>query len=162
MKRLISLITSAVLLCPMWSFAGTTTTATSLVNLQISSNGVNAMLIPYTYVTTTSNSDVVGILTNLYFFVITPNNTNGIFLVSGYANVNNNSGTAAYSMPLTGTLVTVTNNSLYNESAPTAYSATFFISSTISINCILNINSLQGNCIESTTGYTSTAAPVPN
>ena len=162
MKRLITLIFSAVLLCPMWSFAGTTTTATSLVNLQLSSNGAIGMNIPNAYVTTTSKSDQVGWLTNLYFFVITPNNTNGIFPVSGYANVNNLNGSAAYSMPLTGTLVTVTNNSLYNESAPTAYSATFFISSTISINCILSNNSLQGNCIESTTGYTSTAAPIPN
>jgi hypothetical protein len=162
MKRLITLIFSAALLCPMWSFAGTTTTATTPLNLQLSSNGGIGMTIPITYVTTTSNSDQVSRLTNLYFLVITPNNINGIFSVSGYANVNNLTGTAAYSMPLTGTIVTVTNNSLYNESAPTAYSATFIISSTISINCILNINTFLGTCIESTTGNTSRAEPIPN
>ena len=162
MKRLITLIASAALLSPIWSFAGTATTATPTINLQLSSLGVIGMSIPNTYVTTTSRSDQAGYLTNLIFLINTPNNNDGFFQVSGYANVNNLNGTAAYSVPLAGSMVTVTNNALYNIIAPTAYSATFIISSTVSINCILNINTLQGTCVESTTGYASSATPIPN
>ena len=154
----------------MWSFAGTTTTATTLINLQLTSNGVIGMSIPNTYVTTTSKSDQVGYLTNLFFLINTPNNNDGIFQVSGFANVNNLNGSAAYSLPLAGSMVTVSNNAFYvtvvnnpplPDSAPTAYSATFIISSTVSINCILNINTLSGPCVESTTGYTSLATAFP-
>ncbi|MBU3618731.1 hypothetical protein [Polynucleobacter sp. JS-Fieb-80-E5] len=159
MKKLITLIFSAVLLCPMLAGAATTTPSVagpilwSLGGVGSSFAGfINSTQIPYAGGATSVNA-VEYMIVN----ITDPKNSEGFFSIAGtalvyYINPNNLTqlGPFTGSIPVTGTMIptiSINNQTQYsNGGTPTGYVATFYIG-TGSFTCNLSVSTLNGTCI---------------
>jgi hypothetical protein len=115
MKNLITLILSAVLLCPMWAGAQTTTTPSFQGQLHYSGN---LEVLDYFLMT---SGEPCNSITNLRFNIQSPNNASPIKYVSGYLNCSNGPWST-----ISGALV-ATNGNLPNtaNATTTGYTGTF-------------------------------------
>lgn len=140
MKRLITLIASAALLCPIWASAQTvpnssdkTTTVVGSFTPIWFSFDIPLQITPVTIYSSGSLS-TVSALYELSLTIFAPNNKSGNFGISGYAN----SSTAFYT-PLTGTILYI------NPEGP--YITTMVINiGASSFSCNLNPTTLNGTC----------------
>ena len=118
MKKLITLITSAALLCPMWAGAQTTTTP----SIQGPLHYVGSLVVNYYYSSLpTLFGSYCSSITDLRLNIQTPNNASPIKAVSGYFNCSTGRWSA-----FSGTLI-ATSNGMPNTSnaATTGYTGAF-------------------------------------
>jgi len=140
MKRLITLIASAVLLCPMWAIAqistSTSTTAT-VIPSQTFNLPASMPIAPAWAATSTTAAVVFGQVTSVSSFSVNfyqPNNNDTVFLMSGSASTN------VGSVPLVGTTLS------YGAGDSAGYRMQLNIGGS-SFVCSFPQNSMEGACL---------------
>jgi hypothetical protein len=118
MKKLITLILSAVLSCPMW--AGAQTNTIPSINGQLHYVGSIPVLTVFSNIPVLDSS--CGTITNLRLNIQSPNNASPIKFTSGYFNCSN-----GYWAPFSGTLVATINYGYPNttNTPSTGYTGVF-------------------------------------
>jgi hypothetical protein len=149
MKRLVTLILSAALLCPMWVGAqvpNSSTTQTTVGALGIlkwrmsnASNGGSdsrrLMITPTSTLYGTTES-----IKYLLLNMLVPNNSSGIFPINGVVQV----GEGSYVLPVSGTASTVDSNGSIDANY-TTITLIFYVGLNL-INCNLSASTLSGGC----------------
>jgi hypothetical protein len=151
MKRLITLIFSAALLCPMLAGAQTIPSVIGAYQWTFTSSTSAGILSP----TTIPNNNGPLLINTLEFLTLNitqPKNKEAFFSLTGMALVYNISGVPSYIayLPVTGSMISTINNSgqaIYsNGSAAAGYMATFYIGAS-SFTCNLSASTFSGTCI---------------
>lgn len=164
MKRLITLILTVALLCPMWARAQTTTTPSIVGQLHYS----GSMLVdPAMFVLIVSPSTPwCGYITDLRLNIQAPNNASPIKGVSGYFTCANNVWA-----PFSGALIATSGDGIPNTTNATTsgYTGNFtlgfavmrcdFPSDLLSANCGLYLNPDNAQYLVSSARFTYTSAP---
>jgi hypothetical protein len=157
MKRLITLIFSAALLCPMWAGAQTTPSVIGSYQWNFTSSTSAGILSPTT-IPNNTGALLINTLENMILNITQPKNKEGFFMISGTALVYNlaatssSSGLTSYiaNLPVTGSMISTINNggqAIYsNGGTATGYMATFYIGAS-SFTCNLSASTLSGTCI---------------
>jgi hypothetical protein len=166
MKRLITLITSALLLCPAFVNAQSTGVAPTIIG---------PLIFTFSGPTMMSCSPGNALFTNSFKYngsefnynniaslevnVLSPNNSLGAFALSGmaysyYQNGSCNSG--PYPIPASGTMIAVDSRGYVATSSPASYLVDVKFGP-VGFTCTLNATTLGGPCIDSTQRYTATA-----
>jgi hypothetical protein len=166
MKRLITLITSAVLLCPMWAGAQSTATIPKIIGpLTFTFSGTVGMTCSPGYALFTDAFKYNGSeyyynnIARLDVNVTSPSNSLGAFSLSGmaysyYQNGSCNSG--PYPIPASGTMISVDSTGYAATSSPASY-LLYVQFGPVSFTCTLDAASLGGPCIDNTQKNKATA-----
>ena len=161
MKKLITLIFSAVLMCPMWAGAQTRTptpttptTPSVLGSYQWNfSSSTSAGILSPTTIPNNNGALLINTLQYMLLNIVQPQNNEGFFMISGTALVYNIAGVQpsyVANLPVAGSMISTINNggqAIYsNGGAATGYMATFYIGAS-SFTCNLSATTLSGTCI---------------
>jgi len=159
MKKLITLIFSAALLCPIWAAAQTTTPSVSGPIFWRLGGAVSSFagFIPSTQVPYAGYANgiaTVNAVESMIVNITNPKNSEGFFSIAGtaivyYINPNNLSQSFPFkgSIPITGSMIPIvsSNNQYSNGANPTGYVATFNVGAG-SFTCNLSVSTLSGTC----------------
>jgi len=152
MKRLITLIFSTVLLCPMVAGAQTTPSVIGSYQWNFTPSTSAGILSPTT-IPNNNGALLVNTLEYMILNIIQPKNKEGFFSLTGTALVYNLAGVQPLyvaNLPVTGSMISTFNNggqALYgNGQTTTGYMATFYIGAS-SFTCNLSATTLSGTCI---------------
>ena len=147
MKRLITLILSAVLLCPTWAVAQTTTTPS--ISGQLHYSGYLSMMsIQNNYLISLNTFECTRI-TDLRLNIQSPNSASPIKGVSGIFNC-----PGGVWAPFSGTLVAMAGtNPNYGNSTTTGYTGTFTLG-LAQMRCTFSADLTSANCVVFVIGST--------